>query len=125
MPAFQASLADPTMPPDMSEFAALRESYREIFASVMDAHQLDALVFPQLRDPLPPLHGREPVHETTVSEINIAGLPGVVVPAGAHEGGSPFCLIFVGRPWSEADLLACAFDYEQATHHRTAPTLTP
>jgi aspartyl-tRNA(Asn)/glutamyl-tRNA(Gln) amidotransferase subunit A len=125
MPAFQASLADPTVPPDMSEFAAVREAYREIFASVMDAHKLDALVFPQLRDPLPPLHGGEPVHETTVSEINIAGLPGVVVPAGAHEGGAPFCLIFVGRPWSEADLLAFAFDYEQATHHRAAPTLTP
>ena len=31
---------------------------------------------------LAPLHGTDTIHETTVSEINIAGLPGVTVPAG-------------------------------------------
>jgi aspartyl-tRNA(Asn)/glutamyl-tRNA(Gln) amidotransferase subunit A len=122
LPALQACLADPSQPPDMSAFHAAREAYLEIFTTVMDTHRLDALVFPQMRDPLPPLHGPEPIHETTVCEINIAGLPGVVVPAGVHEGGAPFCLIFVGRKWSEADLLAYAYDYEQATGHRTAPT---
>lgn len=123
LPAFQACLADPSQPPDMSDFTAAREAYLEIFTAVMDTHRLDALVFPQMRDPLPPLHGSEPIHETTVCEINIAGLPGVVVPAGIHNGGAPFCLIFVGRQWSEADLLAYAFDYEQATRYRTAPKL--
>ncbi len=122
LPALQACLADPTQPPDMSEFHAAREAYLEIFNAVMDTHRLDALVFPQMRDPLPPLHGSEPIHETTVCEINIAGLPGVVMPAGVHDGGAPFCLIFVGRQWSEADLLAYAYDYEQATRYRTAPT---
>ncbi len=63
------------------------------------------------------------IQATTVSEINIAGLPGVVVPAGAHAGGAPFCLIFVGRPWSEARLLALAHDYEQATGHWRAARL--
>jgi Asp-tRNA(Asn)/Glu-tRNA(Gln) amidotransferase A subunit family amidase len=122
MPALKACLADPSRPPDMYEFNAARESYLDIFNTVMDTHKLDALVFPQMRDPLPPLHGGEPIHETTVSEINIAGLPGVVAPAGYHESGAPFCLIFVGRQWSEADLLAYAYDYEQATRHRVAPT---
>jgi Asp-tRNA(Asn)/Glu-tRNA(Gln) amidotransferase A subunit family amidase len=46
---------------------------------------------------------------TTVSEINIAGLPGVTVPAGRFSGGSPFSLIFVGPMWSEAELLGLAF----------------
>ncbi len=123
MPAFKASVADPNVPPDMSEFAAVREAYLDSFNTVMDSHRLDALVFPQMRDPLPPLHGGEPIHETTVSEINIAGLPGVVVPAGVYDTGAPFCLIFVGRQWSEADLLAFAFDYEQATQYRRAPAL--
>ncbi len=123
LPAFQASLADPGAPPGMPEFAAAREAYLDVFNAVMDAHRLDALVFPQMREPLPPLHAGVPIRETTVDEINIAGLPGVVVPAGAHESGAPFCLIFVGRQWSEADLLACAFDYEQATRYRTAPAL--
>jgi aspartyl-tRNA(Asn)/glutamyl-tRNA(Gln) amidotransferase subunit A len=61
------------------------------------------------------------IAETTVSEINIAGLPGVTLPAGYHDSGAPFCLILVGRMWSEARLLAYAFDYEQATRHRRAP----
>ncbi len=123
MPAFTACLADPTAPPDMSAFHAVREAYLAIFHAVMDAHRLDALVFPQMRGPLPKLHAGEPIQETTVDEINIAGLPGVVVPAGEHAGGAPFCLIFVGRPWSEADLLGLAFDYEQATGHRHPPAL--
>ena len=77
-----------------------------------------------MRDPLPPLHGQEPIHETTVCEINIAGLPGVTVPAGYHASGAPFCLIFVGRMWSEPQLLAMAYAYETATAHRRAPDLT-
>ena len=105
----------------MAEFIALRAEYRRIFDRVMDAHGLDALVFPQMRAPLPPLHGGEQIAETTVSEINIAGLPGVTVPAGYHASGAPFCLILVGRMWSEARLLAYAHDYEQATRHRRVP----
>jgi len=62
------------------------------------------------------------IAETTVSAINIGGLPGVTVPAGQYASNrAPFGLIFVGRPWSEADLLGFAYDYEQATHHRSRP----
>jgi aspartyl-tRNA(Asn)/glutamyl-tRNA(Gln) amidotransferase subunit A len=59
-----------------------------------------------------------------VSEINIAGLPAVTLPAGYYASGAPFGLVFVGRRWSEAALLAMAFDYESATHHRHAPVLS-
>jgi len=89
----------------------------------MARHALDGLVFPQLRDALPPRQSNETLHETTVSEINIAGLPGVTVPAGYYASGSPFSLFFVGDLWSEAALLALAYDYEQATHYRKAPDL--
>ena len=58
-----------------------------------------------------------------MSEINIAGLPAVTVPAGYYASGAPFGLVFVGRRWSEAALLAMAFDYETATHHRRTPDL--
>ncbi len=118
LPAFQASRANPAAPPDLSDFAGARESYRAIFAEIMDAHELDALAFPQMRGPLPPLHGDTQIQTTTVSEINIGGLPGIVVPAGTQTDGTPFCLILVGRPWSEARLLALAYDYEQATQYR-------
>jgi aspartyl-tRNA(Asn)/glutamyl-tRNA(Gln) amidotransferase subunit A len=123
LPGFQACLADPSAPPDMADFAAAREAYLAIFDAVMDEHRLDALVFPQMREALPPLQGEAAIRTTTVSEINIAGLPGVVVPAGYHASGAPFCLIIVGRKWSEAQLLAIAYAYEQATRHRRAPEL--
>ena len=118
-----ACLADPASPPDLSDFLAAREAYLALFDRVMAEQGLDALVFPQMRAELPPLHGPGTLLETTVCEINIAGLPGVTLPAGAYASGSPFNLIFVGRMWSEGDLLACAYAYEQATHHRRAPTL--
>lgn len=123
LPQFAACLADPARPPDLSEFIAVREAYLELFDAVFAEARLDALAFPQMRTALPPLHGTDTIHETTVGEINIAGLPGVTVPAGYHASGAPFNLIFVGRMWSEADLLACAYAYECATRHRRAPTL--
>ena len=123
MPAFQASLADPAAVPELREFVAAREAYLAVFDAVMERHGLDVLAFPQQRAPLPALHGEAQIRTTTVSEINIAGLPGVVVPAGYHADGSPFALIWLGRRFSEATLLALAYDYEQATQHRRVPVL--
>ncbi len=123
LPQFAACLADPARPPDMSEFIAAKEAYLDILDAVFTRERLDALAFPQMRSALPPLHGTDTIHETTVGEINIAGLPGVTVPAGYYPSGAPFNLIFVGRMWSEADLLAYAYAYECATRHRRAPTL--
>ena len=120
---FKRCRAAPGVPPDLSEFLALRETYLEIFEAVMAAHELDALVFPQMRNELPPLHGSEGLHETSVCEINIAGLPGLTVPAGAYASGSPFGLIFIGRLFSETGLLGLGHAYEQATHHRKSPVV--
>mgnify|MGYP003574967882 FL=1 len=120
---FGPVLNDPLSPPDLSEFIALKTEYLRIFAEVMTENRLDGLVFPQMRCELPPLHGGDTVQETTVGEINIAGLPGVTVPAGCYESGSPFGLIFVGALWSEADLLGMAYAYESRYPHRRIPDL--
>jgi aspartyl-tRNA(Asn)/glutamyl-tRNA(Gln) amidotransferase subunit A len=124
LPQFGPCLADPAKPPDISEFIALKEAYLHIVDEVFDREKLDALVFPQMRDALPPLHGKDTIHETTVGEINIAGMPGVTMPAGYYASGAPFCLIFVGRMWTEVDLLAYAYAYEVATHHRKPPSVS-
>jgi amidase len=123
LPQFKAALADPSRPPDISEFIALKEQYLNIFEDVFAREKLDACAFPQMLEELPPLHGKETIRESTVGEINIAGLPGVNVPAGYYASGAPFSLIFVGRLWSEADLLAYAYAYETATKHRKVPVL--
>ena len=124
LPGFQACLADPTRPPDMSAFIALREKHLSIFNAVFARHRLDAMVLPQMREELAAREAQDIIHETTVSEINIAGLPGVTVPAGYYRSGSPFNLIAVGPMWSEAELLGIAFAYEQATRHRKPPVLS-
>lgn len=123
LPDFKAALANPSLPPEMPEFVALKARYLRIFERVFDEHRLDALVFPQMRCELPPLHGKDTIQETTVGEINIAGLPGIAVPAGYYESGAPFGLIFVGRQWDEAALLGFAYAYERGTGKRKAPVL--
>ncbi|MER9134559.1 amidase [Mesorhizobium sp. M0768] len=122
LPQFAAILENPSQPPNVSEFIAAKEEYLTIFDEVFARYQLDACVFPQMLQELPLLNG-ERIRATTVNEINIAGLPGVTVPAGYYASGSPFGLIFVGRMWSEAELLAYAYAYESATRHRKIPTL--
>ena len=124
LPQFAACLADPSRPPDLSAFMAAKEAYLNCFDEVFERHGLDALVFPQMHEEIPPLHGEQRIRETTVDEINISGLPGVTVPAGYHASGAPFNLIFVGRLWSEGDLLAYAYAYEQSTRHRRPPRLS-
>lgn len=47
----------------------------------------------------------------------------MAVPAGAsNDGRSPINLAFLGTAWAEPQLLAFAYDYEQATLHRVPPT---
>jgi Asp-tRNA(Asn)/Glu-tRNA(Gln) amidotransferase A subunit family amidase len=123
LPQFAACAANPSRPPDLSEFIAVKEAYLRVFDDVVTRERLDALIFPQMRSELPPLHSGKPILETTVGEINIAGLPGITVPAGYYASGAPFCLIIVGHRWSEADLLAYAYAYEQSTRHRRPPVL--
>jgi len=123
VPEFVQAMKNPSSPPDMSSFIKLRETYLDIFNTVFEKMKLDAVIYPQMRGPLGPLHGDDYIHETVVSEVNIAGLPAVTLPAGFYGSGAPFNLVIVAPQWSEADILALAYAYEQATKHRKAPTL--
>ncbi|MGR3493880.1 Asp-tRNA(Asn)/Glu-tRNA(Gln) amidotransferase subunit GatA [Citreimonas sp.] len=46
--------------------------------------------------------------------VNLAGLPGVSVPAGVDRKGLPLGLQLIGRPWEEGDLLNTAYALERA-----------
>ena len=124
IPGSSGILREPGKKPSLEEFVAIRQQYREIFDAILSEHDIDAMVFPHARDALPALESEENIGETTVETINIGGLPVVTVPAGRYpSNGSPFGLVFVGRPFSEAELLALAYDYEQSTQHRIVPNL--
>ena len=47
--------------------------------------------------------------------VNLAGLPGISVPAGLDKQGLPLGLQLIGRPWEEAELLNSAYALEQAS----------
>ena len=51
----------------------------------------------------------------------VAGYPHLTVPMGAVEG-LPIGLSFIGTKWSDADVLAAGYAYEQASQKRVAPT---
>jgi amidase len=80
------------------------------------ADDFDAVLFPQNRGAAAPAK---------------AGYPSVAVPTrfqvpnGTVVNAFPFGVAFTGRAFSEPRLIALAFAYEQATHHRTAPASAP
>lgn len=51
----------------------------------------------------------------------IAGYPHLTVPMGAVEG-LPIGVSFIGARWSDADILAVGYAYEQASRKRVTPT---
>ncbi|MCF3651805.1 Asp-tRNA(Asn)/Glu-tRNA(Gln) amidotransferase subunit GatA [Synoicihabitans lomoniglobus] len=46
--------------------------------------------------------------------VNLAGLPGISIPAGFTSAGLPIGLQLIGQPYAEADLLAIAHAYDTA-----------
>ena len=53
--------------------------------------------------------------------VNLAGLPGVSVPAGLDAQGLPLGLQLIGRPWEEGDLLNHAYALERAVGFTSRP----
>ncbi len=56
-----------------------------------------------------------PVATLNTSVTNLTGHPCVVVPHGFNEKGNPTSLTFIGRLFGEAEMLALARAYQQAT----------
>ncbi|MBX2856917.1 MAG: Asp-tRNA(Asn)/Glu-tRNA(Gln) amidotransferase subunit GatA [Rhodobacteraceae bacterium] len=53
--------------------------------------------------------------------VNLAGLPGISVPAGLDPQGLPLGLQLIGKPWGEAELLSTAYALEQAAGFNAKP----
>ncbi len=100
---------------------AARETLGKALTSVMDANRLDAIVYPTIRRIAPVIGGAQAGSNAALSANT--GFPAISVPAGFTAGGFPVGVELIGRPYAEPILLALAFDYEQATHHRRPPRL--
>jgi amidase len=105
--------------------ACLKLARTEGLDAALDGDKLDALVMftrgvATLTDPL----NGEGGSGSSSTLAAVAGYPSVTVPA-TQFFGLPVGLSFVGRPWSEAKLLALAADFEAATKARREPRFLP
>lgn len=104
-----------------------REQFRAAVLRTMDAHKLDAFIYPTWSNP-PRLIGdlNTPHGDNSQVFSPTTGFPAVNVPMGyTRDGTLPAGMTFFGRPWDEATLIRLAYGYEQATHHRHPPSATP
>jgi Asp-tRNA(Asn)/Glu-tRNA(Gln) amidotransferase A subunit family amidase len=90
---------------------------------MMDASRVDALVYPTTRRVAPRLGGNQVGSNAGLSAQT--GFPAITVPAGFTPDGFPVGVELLARPFGEPTLIALAYSYEQATHHRRPPTTTP
>ncbi len=103
----------------------------------MDAHGLDAVIFPAVADVGPADADTAPVsadlawrNGVWVANGNLAirhfGVPTVTVPMGTMtDTGMPVGLTFAGRAYDDAALLALAAAFESTGTRRTPPSRTP
>ena len=93
----------------------IRRDFERVFAE-----GVDALLTPATPSAAFPLGeaSDDPVamylNDVFTVTVNLAGLPGISVPAGLDERGLPLGLQLIGQPWGEAPLLDLAFSLERA-----------
>jgi amidase len=96
---------------------------------LMDEKELDALAFPTLLCPAGSLlDDYDSSYECDVDDpdrpaflASVTGFPEITLPMGFSKQGLPLGLSLLGRPYSEARLIALAYAFEQATGHRRPP----
>ncbi|WP_322866687.1 Asp-tRNA(Asn)/Glu-tRNA(Gln) amidotransferase subunit GatA [Aquicoccus sp. G2-2] len=94
----------------------IKGDFEEVFAQGVDAILTPAT--PSAAFGLGEMSEADPVamylNDVFTVTVNLAGLPGIAVPAGLDQQGLPLGLQLIGRPWEEGDLLNCAYALEQA-----------
>ena len=96
---------------------------REGIDDTLKKHKLDAIVAPTGSAAWPTdLVNGDHFTGSSSTPAAAAGYPTITVPMG-NAFGLPVGLTFIGTAWSEGRLLALAYAYEQATKHRTPPSL--
>jgi len=96
---------------------------REAVLKAMTDNRVDTLVYPTLTSKPSMIGQAQTGYNCRLSPSS--GLPAIVVPGGFTPDGIPVGVEFLGRPWSEPQLISFAYAYEQSTRHRRPPVSTP
>lgn len=123
--------------PDEPGFGTLlrrREELRVALLKLMADHQLDALIYATF-DAAPTLIAEDVLTNPRPADryglgdnrglSPSLGWPALTVPMGFTPDGLPAGLEFLGRPFTEAQLLGFGYAYEQATKHRRPSPVVP
>ena len=104
--------------------ALIKKDFDEVFAGGIDA--ILTPTTPSAAFGLGEMSDADPVqmylNDVFTVTVNLAGLPGVSVPAGVDKSGLPLGLQVIGRPWEEGDMLNIAYSLEQSAGFSSKPS---
>ena len=104
--------------------ALIKRDFDEVFAAGVDAILTPAT--PSAAFGLGEMAEADPIqmylNDVFTVTVNLAGLPGISVPAGVDGKGLPLGLQLIGRPWEEGDLLNVAYSLERAAGFVAKPS---
>ncbi len=102
----------------------IKRDFEQVFAQGIDAILTPAT--PSAAFGLGEMTDADPVamylNDVFTVTVNLAGLPGVAVPAGLDQQGLPLGLQLIGQPWGEAELLNTAYALEKAAGFVAKPS---
>ena len=133
VPALMNSVGKSTDDTGYVQVQRIVENTRQVVLTLMADHKLDALVYATF-DHQPVLIAPDAMTRPVIDDdrlgnnrrlSSILGFPAMTVPAGFTTDGLPVGIEFMARPFAEAMLFRLGYAYEQGTHHRRPPALTP
>ncbi len=99
---------------------------REALLKAMKQESLDGIIYPTWSNaPRKVGDMQSPPGDNSQILSPQTGFPAITVPMGFTYGSLPAGLTFLGRLFSEPDLIRFAYAYEQATRHRRPPPSFP
>ena len=103
--------------------ALIKKDFDDVFAAGVDAILTPST--PSAAFGLGEMSDADPVQmylfDVFTVTVNLAGLPGISVPAGLDSKGLPLGLQLIGKPWEEGDLLNTAFALEKSLGFNAKP----
>ena len=132
-PTRQMSLRRTAQAPDQSKYYEYLLARQELMINVLKVmadHNLDAIIHKSVEhQPNLISEGTNPpyVAHKGAPHLNtfLVFVPTVTVPAGFTRDELPFGISFLGRPFSEGEMIKLAYAYEQATLARKPPSTAP
>jgi amidase len=102
--------------------ATSRGTSQRVLREAFESHELDAIVTMTNGPAWMTDHANgDSFHIGSARWAAVSGYPNITVPAG-FVSGLPIGMSFIGRPYSEQELIRIAYAFEQATLARRAPT---